>query len=121
MTALDALPVPAAREADWAMVAAEIDRLNRSDPAAALLRANAWLAAEQADGSPEGVARALRSHARAVRFLGQSEQAIREYEEAEARFAALGNFDEEARTQIGHVTALRYVGRYEDAVDLANR
>lgn len=121
MTALGTSPTPATRESEWAMVAAEIDRLNRSDPAAALVRANAWLAAEQADGSPEGVARALRSHAHAVRFLGQSEQAIREYEEAEARFAALGNFDEEARTQIGHVTALRYVGRYEDAVELANR
>jgi CHAT domain-containing protein/tetratricopeptide (TPR) repeat protein len=121
MTVLHAVPESASRAGHWALVASEIDRLNRSDPAAALARANAWVEAEQADGSPEGVARALRSHAHAVRFLGQSEQAIREYEEAEARFAALGNFDEEARTQIGHVTALRYVGRYEDAVELAMR
>lgn len=121
MTVSDARTAPAARGSDWTLVASEIDRLNRSDPAAALLRANAWLEAEQADGSSEGVARALRSHAHAVRFLGQSEQAIREYEEAEACFAALGNFDEEARTQIGHVTALRYMGRYEDAVELATR
>ena len=69
MTALHASPASAARESDWTLVAAEIDRLNRSDPAAALVRANTWLAAEQADGSPEGVARALRSHAHAVRFL----------------------------------------------------
>jgi CHAT domain-containing protein len=121
MTALHAAPASASQAGDWALIAAEIDRLNRSDPAAALARANAWLEAEQAHGSLEGVARALRSHAHAVRFLGQSEQAIREYEEAEATFAALGNFDEEARTQIGHVTALRYVGRYEDAVELAMR
>src|SRR4051812_4871822 len=118
------LQAPAAtvsRASDWEAVAAEIDRLNRSDPSAALFRANAWLAAEQADGSPEGVARALRSHAHAVRFLGQYENAIREYEEAEARFAALGNHDEEARTQIGHVTALRFTGRYDDAAALATR
>src|SRR5581483_2839073 len=106
---------------DWAALAAEVDRLNRSNPRLGLEAATAWLAQEQAAGSAEGIARALRAHAHALRFLGQYDEAIEQYEDVEARFAVLGLPAETARTQIGHVTALRYIGRYQEAVDLALR
>ena len=125
---------------DWVEAAAEIDRLNRTDPHAALDVAARWLehereaAGSEAGGAStassgssavaagsEGYARALRSHAHARRFLGHYDAAIGEYEEAEERFRALGLESESARTQIGHVTALRYKGRYGEAVELALR
>src|SRR5689334_23968044 len=101
---------------DWATTAAEIDRLNRSNPRLGLETASAWLAREQAADSAEGIARALRARAHALRFLGQYDEAIEQYEAVEARFDALGLPSETARTQIGHTTALRYKGRYLDAV-----
>jgi tetratricopeptide (TPR) repeat protein len=104
---------------DWVTTAATIDRLNRSDPKLGLETASAWLAREQAQGSAEGVARAMRAQTHALRFLGQYDDAIAQYERVEARFDALGLPAESARTQIGHVTALRYKGRYQEAVDLA--
>ena len=70
----------------WDGLAAKIDRLNRSNPGEALATAERWLAAEQANGSAEGYARALRSHAHALRFSGMYEAALTQYEEAEARF-----------------------------------
>jgi tetratricopeptide (TPR) repeat protein len=106
---------------DWISTAATIDRLNRSNPHDGLDAANAWLAQELGAASPEGVARALRARAHALRFLGQYDQAIEQYDQVEAQFSSLGLPAETARTQIGHVTALRYKGRYQDAVDLALR
>src|SRR4051794_27051341 len=113
------LPQPSL--ADWTARAAEIDRLNRSNPRQGLEAAGGWLTEEQADGSPEGIARALRAYGHALRFLGQIDEAIVQYDEAEARFEELGLRAEAARTQVGHVTALRYKGRYQDAVELAMR
>lgn len=110
----------AARSA-WAETAAEIDRLNGSDPHLALDTALAWLAREDLAGSPEGIARAVRSSAVALRFLGRYDEAIGRFEDAEARFHALGLLSEAASTEIGHVTVLRYKGRYQEAVELAMR
>jgi tetratricopeptide (TPR) repeat protein len=106
---------------DWLATAASIDRLNRSNPPLGLEMAAGWLADERAANCPEGIARAMRSHAHALRFLGHYDDAIQQYEEAEGRFDALGLSAETARTQVGHVTALRYKGRYREAVDLALR
>src|SRR5947209_756608 len=94
----------AASGVDWTATAAEIDRLNRSNPHLGQEAASAWLAKEQAVGSAEGIARALRAHTHALRFLGQYDEAIVQYEDVEAQFAALGRPAETARTQIGHVT-----------------
>ena len=105
----------------WDATAATIDRLNRSNPRLGLEAASEWLARERAGGSAEGIARALRAHAHALRFLRQYDEAIEEYEDAEARFYALGLPAEAARTQIGHVSALRFKGRYQEAVDLGVR
>src|SRR3712207_1295993 len=105
--------------ARWEEAAAEVERLNRADPRMALATAERWLAEERTRGSAEGSAHALRAHARATGFAGRYVLAIPEYEEAEARFRALGLPGEVARTQIGHVTALRRAGRYGEAIDLA--
>jgi tetratricopeptide (TPR) repeat protein len=102
----------------WTTTAAMIDKLNRTDPHVGLETAREWLAREQAADSSEGIARATRSHAHARRFLGQYDEAIAQYEEAEARFYRIDLPAEAARTQIGHVTALRYKGRYNEAVEL---
>src|SRR5262245_12968558 len=104
---------------DWADLAADIERLNRADPPAALAVAVGWLAREQLDIGSEGHTRALRSHAHALRSNGQYHAAIAEYERAEARFRQLGLDAEAARTEIGHVTALRFAGRYSDGLELA--
>jgi hypothetical protein len=72
----------------WATTAATIDRLNRSNPHLGLEAAREWLTREQVSGCPEGIARALRSHAHALRFLRQYDEAIGEYEDAESRFYA---------------------------------
>src|SRR6266545_2803206 len=80
-----------------------------------------WLAEERASGSPEGYARALRSQAHVLRFLGSYERAAWQYEDAADRFRGLNLGHEAARTSIGHVTTLRYLGRYEQALDLAQR
>lgn len=109
----------AADEAEWLARATSLDRLNRRNPKLALEQAETWLLAEQARGSAEGHARALRAHAHALRFLGQYEAAVAEYEQAEAQFEQLGHRLEAGRTSIGHVTALRYLGRYADAAALA--
>ena len=110
---------PGQATSDWDGLAAEIERLNRSNPREALATAERWLAAEQANGSAEGYARALRSHAHALLFMGMHEAAVAEYEDAAARFETLGLNGEAARTRIGHVTALRRLGRYQEAVELA--
>jgi len=105
----------------WDELAADIDRLNRTNPREALVRAESWLAAERESGSAEGYARALRAHAHALRFLGMYETAVAQYEEAESRFQALDLEAAAARTRIGHVTTLRLLGRYHEAVELAQR
>ncbi len=110
-----------AGETRWDVLAAEIDRLNRTDPREALTWAASWLATEWEAGSLEGHARALRAHGHALRFLGEYQDALAAYEQAEAQFLTLGLRAEAARTQIGHVTALRYLGRYQQAVDLARQ
>src|SRR5436190_13638205 len=109
---------PAERwEANWR----EIQQLNLSDPHAAVARAEAWLAEEDAGGDPsgEGRALALRGLAYALRTAGSYERADQAFVEAEAAFARLGLDDDDARTKIGHVEALRYLGRYDDAITLA--
>lgn len=105
----------------WEEIASEVERLNRSDPRVALATAERWLAHERTAESAEGCAHALRAYARALGFSGRYELAIPRYEEAEERFRCLGLISEVARTQIGHVTALRCTGRYSEAVDLASR
>src|SRR5436190_280517 len=106
---------PAERwEANWR----EIQQLNLSDPHAAVARAEAWLAEEDAGGDPsgEGRALALRGLAYALRTAGSYERADQAFVEAEAAFARLGLGDDAARTKIGHVEALRYLGRYDEAL-----
>lgn len=115
----DAEALHAERYQQWTTTAASIDKLNRSNPRQGLETASSWLAQERVADCAEGIARAMRSHAHALRFLGQYDEAIQQYEEAESRFDALGLPAETARTQVGHVTALRYKGRYSEAVDLA--
>jgi len=94
----------------------QIQDLNLSDPHAAVARAEAWLAEEP---SGEGRARALRALAYALRTSGAYDRAEPCFVEAEEAFAALGLHDDVARTKIGHVAALRYLGRIDDAIDLA--
>lgn len=103
----------------WAELAADVERLNRADPPAALGVAEGWLAREQHAVGSEGHTHALRSHAHALRSNGRYQAAIAEYERAEARFRQLGLDAEAARTEIGHVTALRFAGRYVDGLTLA--
>jgi CHAT domain-containing protein len=107
----------AARER-WALVAREIERLNQADPHAGVARAERWLA-EEPDG--EGRARALRSIAYALRVAGQYDRCEPRFVEAEDAFSALGLEDDAARARIGHVEALRYLGRYDEAIALAQR
>src|SRR5215470_10937207 len=82
----------------WIEAAATIDRLNRTNPPLALETASEWLARERACASPEGTARALRAHGHALRYARLYDEAIGEYEDAEARFIALGLPAEAART-----------------------
>src|SRR4051812_35381100 len=110
-----------ARLVHWTALADEIDRLNRTDPRLGLERATAWLEREVAAGSVEGEIRALRAKTHAIRFLGQYDRAIAMYEMVEAQFRVIGLDAEAARTEVGHVTALRYKGRYQEAADLAVR
>ena len=105
----------------WATTVATIDRLNGHNPHLALEMSNAWLEREVAERSTEGIARATQARASSLRFLGHYDEALTEYENAEARFLALGLPVEAARTQIGHVSALRYKGRYQEAVELARQ
>jgi CHAT domain-containing protein len=105
-------------EANWR----QIQELNLSDPHAAVARGEVWLAEETAtaeSGIGEGRARALRGLAYALRTAGAYERADQAFVEAEAAFASLGLDDDAARTRIGHVEALRYLGRYDDAIALA--
>jgi CHAT domain-containing protein len=101
----------------WDALAREIERLNQTDPHAGVARAEGWLADEPGG---EGRARALRALAYALRVAGLYDRAEPRFCEAEEAFAALGLDDDAARTRIGHVEALRYLGRYEDAIALAH-
>src|SRR4051812_34698487 len=104
----DPHPDTATPLAGWTALADEIDRLNRTDPRIGLERATTWLEQEVAGGSEEGEVRALRAQTHAIRFLGQFDRAIATYEMVEQRFRAIGLDAEAARTEVGHVTALRY-------------
>jgi tetratricopeptide (TPR) repeat protein len=104
--------------ARWDLAQREIERLNLTDPRAGAARAEQWLADEPAG---EGRARALRAVAYALRFAGSYDRAESRFVEAEDAFATLGLDDDAARTRIGHVEALRYLGRYDEAIDLARR
>jgi tetratricopeptide (TPR) repeat protein len=101
----------------WSQLAGEIERLTQTDPHAGVGRAEAWLADEDAG---EGRARALLAFANALRFAGLHERAEPVFVEAETAFDALGLDDEAALTRIGHVEAFRYLGRYDEAIALAN-
>ncbi len=100
----------------WEQAAREIEQLNLSDPLAGAARAEAWLA-EETGG--EGRARALRAVAYGLRFAGVYDRCEPRFVEAEDAFVALGMHDDAARTRIGHVEALRYLGRLDDAITLA--
>src|SRR5581483_9725978 len=108
-------PELAARER-WDAAWREVQELNLSDPRAAVARAEAWVAEDPAG---EGRALALRALAYALRTFGAYDRAERCFLEAEEAFAALGLHDEVARAKIGHVAALRYLGRYDEAIELA--
>src|SRR6187455_635961 len=101
----------AALREHWSQLAREIERLNQTAPHAGVARAEAWLA-EEAGG--EGRARALRAAAYALRVAGLYDRAEPRFTEAEQAFGALGLHDDAARTRIGHVEALRYLGRYDE-------
>lgn len=103
----------------WEAAALEIDRLNRTDPQAGFRRASEWLEQEASSGQTEGLARALRAHGHALRFLGRYSEAVDQYKHAKRLFDQLGLNDESARTNTGYVTALRYLGQYDDAIGLA--
>lgn len=107
-----------ARRQAWDARAADISRLNLADPPTALARAEAWLVEES---EPEGRARALKALAYALRIKGQHERAAESFSEAEAAFELLGLTDEAARCRIGHVDAFRYLGRYDEAIAMAER
>ncbi|MCC7367903.1 MAG: CHAT domain-containing protein [Chloroflexi bacterium] len=102
----------------WAARAREVEGCYQTDPHAGVALAEAWQA-EEAGG--EGQARALRAAAYALRTAGLYERAEPCFTEAEAAFDALGLRDDAARTRIGHVEALRYLARYDEAVALAHR
>ena len=121
MVSAPVLSTDDANRSAWATMSAEIDRLNRSDPLLGLEQALSWLCRERSAGSPTGMAWAVRAHASALRFLGRYDEAIGRFEDAEARFYALGLPVDAAIAQIDHVTALRYQGRYQEALDLAVR
>ncbi len=112
-----AVPDEQARREAWDQRAAEISRLNFADPRAALARAEEWLAEEIA---PEGQARALKALAYALRVNGHHERADDVFTRAELAFEELGLPDEAARTRIGHMDALRYLGRYDEAIIMAS-
>lgn len=75
-----------------------------------------WLA-EETDA--EGHARALRAVAYALRQNGDYGRSDELFTEVAERFIDLGLPDEAARARLSHVDALRYLGRYEDAIKLA--
>src|SRR5437764_7785067 len=100
----------------WEAYWSEIQDLNLRDPRAAVVRAEAWL---REDPVGEGRARALRALAYALRTSGAYDRADERFVEAEQAFTELDLHDDAARTRIGHVEALRYLGRYDDAIDLA--
>jgi CHAT domain-containing protein len=108
-------PTPADRER-WAEIAREVERLTQTDPHAGVARAERWLADER---DAEGHARALSSVANALRFSGSLDQAEPRFAAAEAAFIALGLEDDAALVRIGHVEAFRYLGRYDEAIALA--
>src|SRR3954464_7048981 len=95
----------------WGQHSGEIERLNLQDPHAGAARAEAWLT-EETGG--EGRARGVRGGADALRLPGVYERAEPRFVEAEDAFSALGLDDDAARTRIGHVEALRYLGRYDE-------
>jgi CHAT domain-containing protein/tetratricopeptide (TPR) repeat protein len=100
----------------WSALASEIDRLTQTDPHASVARAEVWLGEEPGG---EGRSRALLSFAQALRFAGLHERAEPVFVEAEDGFAALGLDDDIAMARIGHVEVLRYLGRFDEAIELA--
>jgi tetratricopeptide (TPR) repeat protein len=105
---------------DWAAAAAEVDRVARANPHAALDLVTDWLDREQAAANAEGYARAQLAHARTLYYLGSYDSAIAAYEDAAAQFRALGLEIEAARTQVGQIAAMRYTGQYEEAIKLGS-
>ena len=94
------------RRSAWETAAAEIDRLNRTNPQAGLRRAAEWVEHEAVFGKTEGLARALRGHGHALRFLGRYSEAVERYKHAKKLFGKLGLNDESTRTNTGYVAAL---------------
>jgi len=107
-----------ARRDVWDARAAEIGRLNASDPPRALVLAEAWV---DDASDPSGRALALKALAYALRSNGQHERADEAFGATELAFEALALPDEAARVRIGHVETLRYLGRYDDGIALAGR
>lgn len=95
--------------------------LSRDDPRAARMEAERWLASARAAGLPIEEAWARRALAHCQRSVGDLAEAVAGYEAAEALFGNLGDRLEQARTGLGHVWALRLLGRYDEAVRLGRR
>src|SRR6476619_2929084 len=102
----------------WQARDEELRRLRRTDPWAGRAAAERWLAATS---GAEAEAWAVRAYAHGLRETGAYAEALANYERAGQMFGGLKLEVERARTGLGQVWALRYLGRYEEAVGLARR
>jgi tetratricopeptide (TPR) repeat protein len=108
---------PCAERAGWRAREAALRSLRRSNPRLGLVAAAGWLA--EADPDSEAFAWALRAYGRGLTETAEYRQAVAYLERAAALFRALDLEVEVARTATGQVWALRYLGRYDEAVQLA--
>ncbi len=95
---------------------AQVDELTRIDARRALAVARQALSAAR---TPELSALAARSVAHALRNLSRHREALGLYDRAGALYRDQGNDVEAARTEIGRIDALMYLGRYDEALRAA--
>src|SRR6266516_1075378 len=112
-----ARPAPLQDErALWRARDLELLQLRQADPQAGLAAAKRWLSEVQP--ASEAEAWAVRAYAQALRSADEYREAVAHYELAEHLFDRLGLATEVARTGLGHVWALRLLGRYDEAIRL---
>ncbi len=100
---------------------AEADRRKREAPTNALHISE--IAAEAAAVWQEPTLRALARHvaAEARRLMGEHRAALQHYAEAAGIYRAQGLEADAARVSVGRLDALMYLGRYDEALELADR
>jgi CHAT domain-containing protein len=97
------------------------DQQEQQDPQ--VPRQISQIAAEVAELLDDDIAQAIAAviQGNTLRFLGQHQEAVADYERAAALYQARGDQLAAAISQIGQINALTHLGCYDQALDLAGR